>query len=286
MNLSSEDKTSAGNPTTGRASVRSDSQSGAVHTIFLAGSLDKDGVGPIWNETLRMADQVAGRELLIDVSGVEKFDTAGAGLIAEIRFHCEKQGKQCDLEGLSSEFESLLSMFETRSLALDQGDEATGDSFLEQVGQSATIAVRRLKILVEFIGECSLALLVVLRHPSRLRWQDVLVIAEKAGVNGFPIIVLVGFLMGLIMAFQSAIPLKRFGAELYVANLLAISMVRELGPLVTSILLAGRTGSAFAAEIGTMKVNEEVDALTTMGLDPIRFLAAPVSWPPWPSCPY
>jgi phospholipid/cholesterol/gamma-HCH transport system permease protein len=99
-----------------------------------------------------------------------------------------------------------------------------------------------------------------------------LLAAENAGVNALPIVALISFLIGLIMAFQSAIPMSQFGAEIYVADLVALSMLRELGPLMTAIILAGRSGSAFAAELGTMKVNEEIDALTTMGLDPVRFL--------------
>jgi len=103
----------------------------------------------------------------------------------------------------------------------------------------------------------------------------VAIVAEKAGVNALPIVALVSFLVGLIMAFQAAIPMRQFGAEIYVADLIALSMLRELGPLMTAIVLTGRSGSAFAAELGTMKVNEEIDALTTMGLDPVRFLVVP-----------
>ena len=123
-----------------------------------------------------------------------------------------------------------------------------------------------------FIGELAAALVTAARHPTRVRWKDALLLAETTGANALPIIVLIGFLMGLILAFQSAVPLKRFGAERYVANLVSLSLLRELAPLMTAIILAGRTGSAFAAELGTMKVNEELDALTTMGLDPMRFL--------------
>src|SRR5262249_44122102 len=94
----------------------------------------------------------------------------------------------------------------------------------------------------------------------------------NAGVNALPIVSLISFLIGLIMAFQSAIPMHQYGAEIYVADLVALSMLRELGPLMTAIILAGRSGSAFAAELGTMKVNEEINALPTMGLDPVRFL--------------
>jgi phospholipid/cholesterol/gamma-HCH transport system permease protein len=100
-------------------------------------------------------------------------------------------------------------------------------------------------------------------------------VADRAGIGAVGIITLVGFLLGLILAFQGAIPMQRFGAQIFVADLIGVSMLRELGPLMASILLTARSGSAFAAEIGTMKVNEEIDALSTMGLEPVRFLVVP-----------
>ena len=125
---------------------------------------------------------------------------------------------------------------------------------------------------VAFVGETTSALAYAVRHPSSVRWKDVWVICEKLGADALPIVALISFLLGVILAFQSAIPMKKFGAEIFVADLIGLAMLRELGPLMTAILLAGRSGAAFAAEIGTMKVNQEVDALTTMGLDPVRFL--------------
>ena len=128
---------------------------------------------------------------------------------------------------------------------------------------------------IAFIGEAAVA---VARLPSRrrmLRMPDLLRYIDQAGVRSLPLVVMLGYLIGLILAFQSAVPMRRFGADIYVANLVAISLVRELGPLLAAVILAGRTGSAFAAEIGTMKVNEEVDALMTMGLDPMTMLVLP-----------
>ena len=108
-----------------------------------------------------------------------------------------------------------------------------------------------------------------------LRWSDLLRYIDQAGVRSLPLVLMLGYLIGLILAFQSAVPMRRFGADIFVANLVALSLVRELGPLLAAVILAGRTGSAFAAEIGTMKVNEEVDALITMGLDPMTMLVLP-----------
>jgi phospholipid/cholesterol/gamma-HCH transport system permease protein len=113
------------------------------------------------------------------------------------------------------------------------------------------------------------------RRPALIRWRDVLDFAEITGVDALPIIALLGFLIGVILAFESAVPLRTYGADLFVANLLGLSLLRELGPLLTAVILAGRSGSAFAAELGTMKVEEEIDALVTMGLDPMLFLVVP-----------
>lgn len=112
------------------------------------------------------------------------------------------------------------------------------------------------------------------RKP-RSRWKDVFLVAEKIGLNAISIIALINFIIGLVLAYQSSIPAKRYGGEIFVADLLVLSIFRELGPLMTAIMVNGRTSSAFAAEIGTMEVNEEIDALTTMGLDPVRFLVVP-----------
>jgi phospholipid/cholesterol/gamma-HCH transport system permease protein len=128
---------------------------------------------------------------------------------------------------------------------------------------------------VVFVGELSVAMARAAANPRRVRWADAWLVAEKAGVNAVPIASLIGFIVGLVIAFQSAIPMQQFGVEIYVADLIGLGMLRELGPLMTAIVLVSRSGSAFAAEIGTMKVNQEIDALTTMGLDPVRFLVVP-----------
>ncbi|MBQ6137885.1 MAG: ABC transporter permease [Kiritimatiellae bacterium] len=128
-----------------------------------------------------------------------------------------------------------------------------------------------LAVLGETVSEAAGMVL----HPRRFRLGDCALAFQRAAFDGLPVSTGVGFLLGLVLAFQSAAALKTFGVESYVADLLAIGLFRELGPLVTAIILAGRSGSAFAAEIGTMKVDEELDALTTMGLPPVRFLVMP-----------
>ena len=126
-----------------------------------------------------------------------------------------------------------------------------------------------------FVGETFCAALGAILHPRRFRFGDAALAFERAAFDGLPISVLIGFLLGFILAFQSAAALQMFGVEVYVADLIAIALFRELGPIITAIILAGRSGSAYAAEIGTMKVDEELDALRVMGLPPVRFLVMP-----------
>lgn len=146
---------------------------------------------------------------------------------------------------------------------------------LASIGRGWTDGVAALCDSMALLGEVVAESLATAFKPRRFRFSDFMLAFQRAAFDGIPISLGIGFLLGLILAFQSAAALRAFGVESYVADLLALGLFRELGPIITAILLAGRSGSAFAAEIGTMKVNEELDALTTMGLPPVRFLVMP-----------
>lgn len=148
-------------------------------------------------------------------------------------------------------------------------------NLLARTGDLTMARLRSLHAGLSFLGETVVSAAGMLVHPRRFRSGDCALAFQRAAFDGLPIAVGIGFLLGVILAFQSAAALRMFGVEVYVSDLLAIGLFRELGPLITAIILAGRSGSAFAAEIGTMKVNEELNALTTMGLPPIRFLVLP-----------
>ena len=150
-----------------------------------------------------------------------------------------------------------------------------GHGLVHNVGRIACEHARAVRETCALLGETAVHGLAMLVKPRRFRFGDCALAFERAGFDGLPISTMIGLILGLILAFESAASLKTFGAEVYVADLIAIGLFRELGPLVTAIILAGRSGSAFAAEIGTMKVDEELDALTTMGLPPVRFLMLP-----------
>jgi phospholipid/cholesterol/gamma-HCH transport system permease protein len=177
---------------------------------------------------------------------------------------------------MAQEARGIMGLIDQEALTqapLISGERST--SALEQAGEASLKFLEDLFQVLTFLGELLIALIHSFLHPRSVRWGDVLFYMKRAGADGLPIVGLIGLLLGLIIAFMSSLQLKQFGANIYVASLLAIAMVRELGPIMTAILVAGRSGSAFAAEIGTMKVNEEVDALITMGFNPVRFLAVP-----------
>lgn len=148
-------------------------------------------------------------------------------------------------------------------------------SSLEELGKYTQRVWKELKSWIVFNGAAAAALFRALAHPRRIRWKDLFSAMTDCGVNGLPVIVLICFLMGVILGYQSAIQMAKYGADLLLPVLVGCSIVRELGPLIVAIVAAGRSGSAFAAEIGTMKVSEELNALETMGIDPVRFLFVP-----------
>ena len=247
-------------------------EAGGFATIALSGRLDAYSVGPLWAQAHAALRANARAPVVVDCSRVEYCDGAGVALLVDLLRQARPAGAEVEIRGLADRFRKLLDQFDPKALAAGGPALAPRPPFLERVGRAGVRLYQDLYALVAFLGEAAAAIAYAVRHPRGIRWGDALRIAEEAGVNALPIVALIGFLMGVILAFQSAVAMKPFGAELFVANLLSLALLRELGPLMTAILLAGRSGAAFAAEIGTMKVNQEVDALTTMGLDPVRFL--------------
>lgn len=237
-------------------------------TITLSGRLDAASVAALWPQV--HAALAAARAIAIEASQVEYCDGAGLALLFDLR---RARPDAVRINGLRPEFSGLLEQFDPAKFpAASAKAPPPRMGIVAAVGHSFAGMTAGWKAQIEFLGEAAAALAFAVRHPASVRWKDALLIAERAGVDALPIVALIAFLMGLIIAFQSAIPLRQYGGEVYVGDLVGLSMLRELGPLMTAILLAGRSGAAFAAELGTMKVNEEINALTTMGLDPVRFL--------------
>lgn len=214
--------------------------------------------------------------LLLDFSGLTYIDSAAALAIIQIQKEAATKSIDCTLVNLNEEAKGIFSVIYEKALIQPplKTKEST-DGFVVQVGEASLNVFHDALKFISFFGELLVAVTYTIFHPRSLRTKDVFFYMKRAGVDGLPIVGLISMLIGLIIAFMSFLQLRLMGANIYVPSLVSFAMVKELGPIMTAILVAGRSGSAFAAEIGTMMVNEEVDALKTMGFDPVRFLVVP-----------
>jgi len=249
--------------------------------LRLAGRLDTDSSSSLWSAAGRVGSAA---DLVIDVSDLTYCNGAGAALLAELVSGRGSVGVRASLRGSSEDLARLLEMVTAPPADRDAGSEDGPDrrgrraqvaTAVERWGRAVYELASSTYELIAFTGQLTVALLAALRRPWTVRWADAFGVAAAAGIAATPIMALVGLLLGVILAFQSAIPMQQFGAQVFVADLLGISVLRELGALMAAILLTARSGSAFAAELGTMTINEEIDALRTMGLEPVRFLIVP-----------
>jgi len=248
---------------------------GSEATLVLKGRLDRDTTAGLWRQSTQQLRQMRPERLIVPTGEVTYCDAAGVALLVEYKQIQERNGSRFEIRDLRPQFQQLMALFETDHLVTAPQPPGVLIDAVRSTGRWAADLGRDFVAQVSFTGEIFVKLLTTLLHPGLLRWRDTFLMAEKAGVNAIGITALLGFLIGLILAFQSAAGMAKFGAEVFVADLVALALFRELGPLITALVLTSRSGSAFAAELGTMRVNEEIDALTTMGLDPVQFLVVP-----------
>ena len=227
----------------------------------------------------RMDDTVAEGNppsVRIDLSGVSYMDGAGVLTLLRLEDSVRKRGIPFTLVRVPKEIRGIMGLIDREGLTRSPLHPESGPvGVVERLGSASVRMSEDFTAMMAFLGDLVAAVIHLLRRPSEVRWEDVSFYVRRVGAEGLPIVGLISILIGLIIAFMSSLQLKQFGANIYVASLVAVAIVRELGPIMTAILVAGRTASAFAAEIGTMRVNDEVDALVTMGFDPIRFLVVP-----------
>ena len=231
--------------------------------LAFTGALDSVAAGTLWRDAMHAA--AAQPRLIIDLAALTTCDTTGAALLAELASRPDSE-----IRNAGPQVQALLDRVQAIGPA-PPPPAPPPVTWRDVLRTSMDAALGG----TAFLGEAVVALVRLPARARQFRRADLLRTADQAGVRAIPLTLLLGTLMGLILAFQSLIPMRRFGADLYVANLVAISLIRELGPLLAAVILAGRTGSAFAAEIGTMKVNQEIDALTTMDIDPVTMLVLP-----------
>lgn len=243
-----------------------------VVQLVIAGPLQLAHLGPLWRASTALLNQHPRCRIEVLLGEVSAIDGAGLAWLHHLQQHPRPPDAELVLQQLAPPWAQQLCDLTPSSA---QPSANPSSNLPEQLGQRAHEHLQQVQQALDFFGAVLWAGPSLLwRRPRRLV-RDTLALAEQHGARALPIVTLIAFLMGVILAFQSAVPMQQFGAEVFVANLVGLSMLRELAPLMTAILLAGRTGAAFAAELGTMKVNEEINALHTLGQDPIHTLVFP-----------
>ncbi len=243
--------------------------------IRIRGSLRFAEAAPLWSELRRLETSASrGQTLNFEMSAVQRIDGGAMALLACLRAELQRRGVKSEFVAADAHVQRIIHLY--------GGDNAVARlkrrrplGTLDQLGRATISILVELQLVLAFFGQMVVSGLGVLRSPRSANWRELPPTMERAGADAVPVIILINFLVGVAMAFQSAAQLKQFGANILVADLIGISICRELGPLMTAIVVCGRSGAAFAAELGFMQVNEEIDALRTMGFGPMRYLVLP-----------
>ena len=249
--------------------------------VSLSGVVNAYSLGGVWTQIRDSQDawlkqgDVKTKTLTVDSATVGSLDGAGIGFLIAIQEAQLIAGAKYELSGLDPRYQPLLKEFDPISNLFPVPTAKPKRSFVVSTGMAVQNLIDDTVGLITFTGHLFSDLVWSVRNPKQVRWGDFINAAVEAGIAALPIVGLVAFLIGVILSFQAAIGMQQFGAVSFVGPLAALGIVREMGPLITAILLAGRSSAAFAAEIGTMTVNSEVDALVSGGLSPIRFLVVP-----------
>jgi phospholipid/cholesterol/gamma-HCH transport system permease protein len=244
-------------------------------TLALSGHLTFVEAADIWKEVRENVEAVKkGEHLAFDMSRVEAVDGGTMALLVHLRGELAARGVVADFVGAHENVQALIHLYRG-DIQPVRRRKRKHEGTLNQIGRATSEFFLAVKGILAFFGAVVLAVLGLLKEPKTGNWKDLLPTMERTGADAVPIVVLINILVGFVMAYQGARQLKQFGANIYVADLVGLSVTRELGPLMTAIILCGRSGASFAAELGSMKVSEEIDALRTMGFGPIRYLVLP-----------
>jgi len=246
---------------------------GAAVEVRCSGAWTVQGIAPL-ERRLAAFSYPDRTSVIVDGSAISALDTSGGWLLLRTIRGLEKRGCTVEVRGLRPEYGALLHLISARAITPETATPAA-PGMLSTIGRHAWSSLVEGWRMLSFIGATATVLLHSLVQPRRFRWRHILYNLQTAGFEALPITGLLSFLLGIVIAYQGAEQLERFGANIYIADLVGLSMVRELSPLMTAIIVAGRSGSAYTAQIGTMKVTEEIDALRTIGVGPLELLVLP-----------
>ena len=244
-----------------------------MEALLFAGKLRFRECFASW-ERVRELARPASPRMQLDVSAVQRLDGAATALLLDLRNELAAAGARTEIVGAAGPVQGLLDLYGAHARRPSRKPPPARIGILDQIGRATRAFLGEGRAL-DFIGDLALAGAQAARRPRTVNWSDLPRLMEAAGADGVPIVLMLSFLVGLVTGFQAAVQLEQFGANIYVADLVGLSVTRELAPLMTAIIVAGRSGAAYSAELGTMRVSEEIDALRTLGLDPYHFLVFP-----------
>jgi phospholipid/cholesterol/gamma-HCH transport system permease protein len=243
--------------------------------LSFAGKLTFVEAKGIWDDVRHRIDGLkADDKIEFDMHAVEAIDGGTMALLVHLRSDLAARGVRADFVNAPENVQDLIHLYRG-DIKPVRRKKRKPERVLAQIGRATLDLGLEVKLVLGFFGDTVLAALGILKEPKTGNWKEVLPTMERSGADAVPIVILINFLVGFVMAFQGANQLKQFGANIFVADLVGLSVTRELGPLMTAIILCGRSGAAFAAELGSMKVSEEIDALRTMGFGAVRYLVLP-----------
>jgi phospholipid/cholesterol/gamma-HCH transport system permease protein len=243
--------------------------------VELSGRITIEEAPALWKRVSELLEEIGAQQRVqLELTRVEIIDGACMALLVHLRSELKRRRIDCEFTGGSPAVRRIVDLYGGRRRPRPRRRHRAVNA-VEQVGDATVHLFEEVRSGLSFFGELVISAWYSIKHPRSVNFRDITLTMERAGADAAPIVLLINFLIGFVMAYQSALQLKQFGANIFVADLVGLSMTRELGPLMTAIIVCGRTGAAFAAEIGTMKVSEEVDALRTLGFMPLRYLVMP-----------
>ncbi len=253
-----------------------ESKKGATKSIALAGAWRLENLKDIQEAAKQHPWPVrVDTPLIIDGRQLEQIDTSGALLLFQLLGGSSAKNREISLVNFQENHQRIITLVKEHLNDLNIAPTVTPFNLIQKIGRSTVLFLQQLARLISFIGQSNVESWRLLRHPQTIRWKELVVQIQRACLEAIPIIMLVTLLIGVVVAYLSATQVKQFGANIFVVDGIGIAMCRELSPMIVAIVVAGRTGSAYTAQIGTMKLNEELDAMITLGLSPMQVLVLP-----------